>query len=145
MKRSLVSTRKIKYTRRKKLSMQRVEPGTSLRRLPECRNMNVTNHFAKQSSNNRLAYELLGTLSRLGISFPNGNYFIWPTYMITEPYSRPLDALDLAHVTVMPHCILIAASRLTLIFVSNAGVCQRPFPSLCGDQTSGCSFSFSMR
>ena len=28
---------------------------------------------------------LLGTLSRLGISFPNRNYFIWPTYMITIP------------------------------------------------------------
>jgi len=58
------------------MSMQRVEPRTLFQRLPECRNMNVTNHFAKQSSNVELAYELLGTLSRLGISFPNENYFI---------------------------------------------------------------------
>ena len=32
---------------------------------------------------------LLSTLSRLGISFPNGNYFIWPTYMITVPQIQP--------------------------------------------------------
>ena len=32
---------------------------------------------------------LLATLSRLGISFPNGNYFIWPTYMITVPRFQP--------------------------------------------------------
>ena len=58
------------------MSMQRVEPRTLFRSLPEWRNMNVTNHFAKQSSNSELAYELWGTLSRLGISFPNENYFI---------------------------------------------------------------------
>ena len=58
------------------MSMQRVEPGTLFQRLPECQNMNGTNHFTKQSSNVQLAYELLGTLSQLGISFPNENYFI---------------------------------------------------------------------
>ena len=51
------------------MNIQRVEPETLFQRLPERQNMNVTNHFTKQSSNVELAYKLLGTLSRLGILF----------------------------------------------------------------------------
>ena len=45
------------------------ELGTLWLRLPKCWKMNVTNQFTIQSW--------------LGISFPNSNYFIWPTATIT--------------------------------------------------------------
>ena len=63
----------------------RVKLGTLWFRMPKCWKMHVTNHFHHAAVNILDGLYLLGTLSWLGISFPNRNYFIWPTYMITVP------------------------------------------------------------
>jgi hypothetical protein len=60
------------------MSTRRLELKTLCPGLPKCRKRDIMDHFAKQSVTCWLACDLLRTLSWLGISVPNGNYFIWP-------------------------------------------------------------------